>query len=182
MTEDVVTQAWLSRHAIAIPRAAGYYESSTAWVKVDNAGRISHAGLRDQTILSALISREKLTEDAQYYGFTYLDWRNAYFARIEAARYHDEARGSGTVWSKEDRYGKLIGTEQPYCIERRHMRYVEMMMRGTPLQKEQCAAEDNPTPFTDAFHRLRDAIDHIEDAARKEEDERRVKAQHARKR
>lgn len=75
--QDVVTEQWVDRHGIRIPRAAGVFQSDTAWVKIDSAGRIIAAGERDQTVLAWLVEIQTLSSHDVDYGIAYVTCRSA---------------------------------------------------------------------------------------------------------
>ena len=75
--EDVVNDQWILSHGINIPRAAGVFQSETAWVKIDNRGAIVAAGERDQTILAWLVEQETLNSADVDYGIAYVTCRSA---------------------------------------------------------------------------------------------------------
>jgi hypothetical protein len=74
---DVVTEQWISRHGITIPRAAGVFQSPTGWVKIDGRGTIIAAGERDQTVLAWLVERNTLSYADVDYGIAYVTCRSA---------------------------------------------------------------------------------------------------------
>jgi hypothetical protein len=74
---DVVTDQWITRHGIAIPRAAGVHQSDTAWVKVNGSGTVVAAGERDQTILAWLVETGRLMNTDIDYGIAYVTCRSA---------------------------------------------------------------------------------------------------------
>ena len=73
---DVVTQQWLDRHRIAIPRAAGVFQSATAWVKIVS-GSVVAAGEKDQTVLAWLVDNGTLGSQDVDYGIAYVTCRSA---------------------------------------------------------------------------------------------------------
>lgn len=75
--QDVVTEQWLAQHGIRIPRAAGVFQSESAWVKVSSAGKIIAAGERDQTVLAWLVENETLSSADVDYGIAYVTCRSA---------------------------------------------------------------------------------------------------------
>jgi hypothetical protein len=77
MEGDVVTEEWITRHAIRIPRASGVFQSPTGWVKTDGSGTIVAAGERDQTILAWLVEREVLSYADVDYAIAYVTCRSA---------------------------------------------------------------------------------------------------------
>lgn len=76
-TEDLVTEQWLERHRIRIPRATGVFESGTAWIKVDARGTIVAAAEKDQTVLAWLVERKILGLVDADYGIAYVTCRSA---------------------------------------------------------------------------------------------------------
>ena len=74
---DVVTDQWIARHGIRIPRAAGVFESGTAWVKINGSGVVVAAGERDQTVLAWLVSQKRLANSDIDYGIAYVTCRSA---------------------------------------------------------------------------------------------------------
>ena len=74
---DVVTEEWIQRHGIQIPRAAGVFQSGTGWVKVNGSGEIVAAGERDQTVLAWLVENQTLGYADVDYGIAYVTCRSA---------------------------------------------------------------------------------------------------------
>lgn len=75
--DDVVTEQWVSRHGIRIPRASGVFQSETAWVKISSTGKIIAAGERDQTVLAWLVESKTLNSADVDYGIAYVTCRSA---------------------------------------------------------------------------------------------------------
>lgn len=153
--DDFVPIGWPERYGIAIPRADGLFESAEAWVRVTH-GVITGAGLKNQSILSVMILGRLLSTSAELYAKTYTDWRAAFFARIEAARYCDEGCGDPEAWSKEDRYSKLV-----HRVERKYLRYVDAIVHSRPTEKHIHSLNGDPTPWVQGFERMANAVHQI---------------------
>lgn len=153
--DDFVPAGWPERHGLIIPRADGYFESPKAWVRVIH-GVITNAGLKNQSILSVMIAAKKLNERADKYANLYIDWRAAFFARIEAARYSDEGSGDPDAWSKEDRFSKLLK-----AVDRVHLRRVDVIVTSRPKEKDVAAYHDKPADFVDSFRKMARAVNQI---------------------
>ena len=78
---DVVTEQWLRRHRISIPRATGLFESDTAWVKVGKGGVIVEASERDKSLMAHLIGRKVLDPHHAEYSFCFMELRHAFLSR-----------------------------------------------------------------------------------------------------
>jgi hypothetical protein len=74
---DIVTEEWIRSHQITIPRAAGVFQSPTAWVKINGHGTIIAAGERDQTVLAWLVERNTLCDTDADYAVAYFTCRSA---------------------------------------------------------------------------------------------------------
>lgn len=84
---DIVTAEWLTRHRVAIPRAAGVFDSPTAWVRVAPGGTIIAAGEKDQTVLAWLVDHGILEWADLDYGVSYVTCRAAQRSLRKATGY-----------------------------------------------------------------------------------------------
>ena len=146
--DDFVPAGWAERHCIKIPRADGFFESKVGWVRIRN-GVITMAGLKNQSILESLISRELLDAGSENQANVYSDWRAAFFSRVEAARYSDSGVGNPDAWSKEDRFSKLLK-----AVDRVQLRYVDILITRHPKEKDVGIANTDPQPFIRAFEKM----------------------------
>lgn len=153
--EDFVPPGWAERHGVAIPRADGYFESGKAWVRIER-GIITNASLKNQSLLSLMIDRELLDGGAESSSTLYMDWRAAYYARVEALRYSDVGTGDPEAWGKEDRFSKLM-----LAVERKYLRVVDLIVTAKPKERDVEALNGDPTPFIDAFDRMSRAMREI---------------------
>ncbi|QDV34926.1 hypothetical protein [Tautonia plasticadhaerens] len=153
--DDFVPCGWPEQHGIAIPRADGYFQSGTAWVRILH-GVITHAGFKNQSILASLIEKGVLDDGSQTHASIYADWRAAFYAVTEAARYSNVGTGDPEAWSKEDRFAKLLEK-----IDRKDLRLVDILVSSHPTEKQVIGVCANREPFLDAFRRMADAINTI---------------------
>lgn len=154
--DDFVPTGWAEQHGIHIPRAEGIFESATAWVRITH-GVITGAGLKNQSILSMMISVDLLEGNrATHYANVYVDWRAAFFARIEAARYSNEGTGDPNAWSKEDRFSKLL-----HAVERDCLQIIDSIVKPRPKAKEIAGFHDDHELYVDSFKTLIRSINQI---------------------
>jgi hypothetical protein len=153
--DDFVPAGWVERHHISIPRSDGFFESDEAWVRITK-GTITIAGLKNQSILSLLIAAEKLSPEAERDAKLYMDWRAAFFARIEAARYSNVGSGDPEAWTKEDRFSKLLK-----AVEREQLRCVDIIVKSKPKERDLSRLNDDPESFLEAFRIAARAISKI---------------------
>lgn len=159
--DDFVPAGWPERHGVVIPRADGYFESPKAWLRVTH-GVITNAGLKNQSILSLMTGRRQIDEGGEKLAYVYVDWRAAFFARVEAARYSDEGTGDPDAWSKEDRYSKLLK-----AVDRRDLRRVDTIVTSRPKEKDVASYHARPAEFIASFQNVVQAMLKInQDAAR----------------
>ena len=154
-SDDFVPVGWIERHGIDVPRADGYFESPVAWVRIVH-GVITNAGLKNQSLLSVMIARDILDSGAEHHAKLYKDWRAAFFARHEAARYSDVGSGDPDAWSKEDRFSKLLR-----AVERKTLRYIDAIVAPNPKEKHLASLNTDPAPFVKEFSVLARAINQI---------------------
>jgi hypothetical protein len=153
--EDFVPVGWVERHGIEIPRADGYFESSLGWVRV-KTGIITNAGLKNQSVLSLMILKGLFDSGAERDANMYMDWRAAFFARVEAARYSNEGIGDPDSWSKEDRFSKLLK-----AVERRVLRRVDAIVTSYPKEKDIKLFNEDAEVYIQAFRRMAKAMTQI---------------------
>lgn len=153
--DDFVPAGWPERYGITIPRADGYFESERAWLCVTH-GVIASAGLKNQSLIAMVVAAGKLPERAEKHANVYMDWRAAFFARIEAARYSNEGTGDPEAWSKEDRFSKLL-----HLVARLHLRRVDAMVTARPKEKDIAAFNKRPDEFLESFKITVQAISKI---------------------
>lgn len=79
---DVVTEQWLAKQDIVIPRASGLFESDSAWVKVDSNGVIVAASEKDKSLIAFFIARQMLKPCHAEYGFCFQEMRHAFLSRV----------------------------------------------------------------------------------------------------
>ena len=75
--DDFVPAGWAEKHGISIPRSDGIFESPTAWVRVAH-GVITGAGLKNQSILSMMISLRVVDEGEERSAALYADWKASF--------------------------------------------------------------------------------------------------------
>jgi hypothetical protein len=160
--DDSVPPGWAERHAIAIPRSDGIFESATAWVRIKH-GVIIGAGLKNQSILHLAISLELLDQGAEYHANLYRDWRAAFLSRVDPGKLGDEGSDSVEAWTKEDRYRKLL-----IEVDKDYMEAMDCIVAIKPKARHLAAFQHNQQGFVDAFHVVARAMADIERRAEEE--------------
>lgn len=143
--QDVVTNEWLKRYGIHIPRADGIFESSEAWVRIKN-GNIIGAGLKNQSILFMAISFGLLDQGAAHDGNLYKDWRAAFLSRLDPSKSGDEGSDNPDAWSKEDCYSKLL-----HRVDQDNLEAMNCIVALKPRAKHLAAFQANQHAFIAAF-------------------------------
>jgi hypothetical protein len=77
LTGDIVTEQWLQRHGITIPRASGVFSSAKGWVQVEH-GTIIAAAETDERVIAWLVSRGVLDNADIDYAIAYATCRDAH--------------------------------------------------------------------------------------------------------
>lgn len=154
--QDVVNPEWLTRHHVTIPRATGFFESETAWVKTDHTGAIIEAGEKDQSALAYLIAREILDHYHAQYAMMFQDMHQCFFRKYGYAAlstYTLEFFSSFSVDQLDEVYERVcndIGKKQVRAI---------LFVTVTPVSTVGIVAKLN------AHHReYRTAFDHLAQA------------------
>ncbi len=114
--DDFVPGGWTEQHGINVPRADGIFESPTAWVRIAH-GVITGAGLKNQSILSMMISLRLIDDGEERSARLYTDWKTAFLSTVDSVKWSaEEGRGDPEAWSKEDRYSKLLHRVDQDCL------------------------------------------------------------------
>jgi hypothetical protein len=143
--DDTVTADWLGRHGIRVPRADGVHDSPEAWVRIKN-GVIVGAGLKNQSILTLMISLELLDEGAERHGNLYKDWRAAFLSRVDPSKSGDKGSDGFEAWTKEDRYSKLV-----HAVEKDYISAMDCIVAGRPKARHLAAFEAEKGAFANIF-------------------------------
>jgi hypothetical protein len=144
--DDFVPVGWSEQHGIHIPRADGIFESATAWVRISH-GVITGAGLRNQSILSVMISLRLVDEGEERSAMFYTDWKTAFLSGVDPVKWTAErGRGDPDAWSKEDRYSKLLHRVDQDCLFA-----MDAIVAVKPKAKHLAAFRNNQSKFVDAL-------------------------------
>lgn len=144
--DDFVPAGWTERHDIAIPRAEGIFESQTAWVRIKH-GIIVGAGLKNQSILSLMVSMDLLDDGWVNRGHQYKDWRAAFLSSVDPSTWTaEEGRGDPEAWSKEDRYSKLQRR-----VDQDHIAAMDSIVASRPKARHLAAFHAKQHDFVEAF-------------------------------
>lgn len=161
-TDDFVPAGWSERNGIEIPRADGIFESPTAWVRIKH-GVIIDAGLKNQSILSLMVSMELLDAGWVNRAAQYKDWRTAFLASVDPVKWTaEEGRGDPETWSKEDRYSKLQRR-----VDQDHIAAMDCIVSGRPKARQLAAFQANQEAFVGAFKTVAQAMAEIDREAEK---------------
>jgi hypothetical protein len=161
--DDAVPSGWAEQHGISIPRADGIFDSPTAWVRVSH-GVITGAGLKNQSILSMMISLRLVDEGEERSAMLYTDWKTAFLSCVDPVKWTAEnGRGDPEAWGKEDRYSKLLHRVDQDCLFA-----MDAMVTNKPKAKHLSAFRNNQPKFVGAFKVVVNAIRAINQEAEKE--------------
>jgi hypothetical protein len=153
--DDFVPAGWTEQHRIEIPRADGLFESSTAWVRITH-GVIVNAGLKNQSILSVMISMNLLDQGANRHGSLYTDWKAAFLSRLDPTKSGGKGDDNPDAWSKEDRYSKLLRRVDPDYLSA-----MDCMVAPRPKAKHLIAFQFHQKEFAEAFELVAKAMNEI---------------------
>ncbi|WP_088255381.1 hypothetical protein [Fimbriiglobus ruber] len=144
--DDFVPAGWAEQHGIAIPRSDGIFESTTAWVRVSH-GVITGAGLKNQSILSMMISLQLVDEGEERSAMLYTDWKMAFLSGVDPVKWTAEnGRGDPDAWGKEDRYSKLL-----HRVDQDSLFAMDAIVAVKPRAKHLSAFRNNQTRFVEAL-------------------------------
>jgi hypothetical protein len=161
--DDFVPSGWAEQHGIHIPRSDGLFESPTAWVKLAH-GVITGAGLKNQSILSMMISLRLVDAGEERSAMLYADWKTAFLSGVDPVKWTvEESHGTPGAWSKEDRYSKLLHRVDQDCLFA-----MDAMVTSKPKAKHLSAFRSNQPKFVAAFKIVVNAIRAINQEAEKE--------------
>lgn len=144
--DDFVPAGWAEQHGISIPRSDGIFESASAWVRVSH-GVITGAGLKNQSILSMMISLSLVDEGEERSATLYVDWKTAFLSGVDPVKWTAErGRGDPEAWGKEDRYSKLLHRVDQDCLFA-----MDAIVAAKPKAKHLAAFRNNQSKFTHAL-------------------------------
>lgn len=164
--DDFVPAGWAEQYGISIPRADGIFESTTAWVRVAH-GVVTGAGLKNQSILSVMISLRLVDEGEERSARLYTDWKTAFLSCVDSVKWSaDEGRGDPDAWGKEDRYSKLLHRVDQDCLFA-----MDAIVAEKPKAKHLSAFRNNQQKFVEALRMVVATIREINREAEKALDE-----------
>lgn len=153
---DFVPAGWPAQYGISIPRADGIFESAAAWVRVSH-GVITGAGLKNQSILSMMISLRLVDEGEERSASLYADWKAAFLSCVDSVKWTVEGgRGDPHAWGKEDRYSKLLHRVDQDCLFA-----MDAIVAEKPRAKHLAAFKNNQSKFAGALSTVIQAIREI---------------------
>jgi hypothetical protein len=164
--DDFVPLGWVEQHAIEIPRADGLFESAKAWVRISH-GVITNAGIKNESILSVMISLRLVDEGEERSARLYTDWKTAFLSSVDPVKWSaEEGRGNPEAWSKEDRYSKLLHRVDQDCLFA-----MDAIVAEKPKGKHLAAFKNNQPRFIEAIgtvvSSIRDINREAEEASKK---------------
>jgi hypothetical protein len=108
---------------------------------------ITGAGLKNQSILSVMISLRLVDDGEERSARLYTDWKAAFLSCVDAVKWTPEnGRGNPAAWSKEDRYSKLLHRVDQDCLFA-----MDAIVAEKPKAKHLSAFKNNQQKFVEAL-------------------------------